>query len=67
MCSSDLATPLSIYVMSKWLSTFAYQVSIGAGVFLLSGVIALIITLSTVSFQAISAALADPVGSLKSE
>ena len=61
------ATPLSIYVMSKWLSTFAYQVSIGAGVFLLSGAIALIITLSTVSFQAISAALADPVDSLKSE
>jgi putative ABC transport system permease protein len=53
--------------MSQWLSTFAYQVSIGAGVFLLSGVIALIITLSTVSFQAISAALADPVDSLKSE
>ncbi len=61
------ATPLSIYVMSKWLSTFAYQVSIGAGVFVLSGVIALVITLSTVSFQAISAALADPVDSLKNE
>jgi putative ABC transport system permease protein len=62
-----LATPLSFYVMSKWLSTFAYQISIGPGVFLLSGLIALAITLATVCYQSVSAATADPVDSLQSE
>lgn len=62
-----LATPLSIFVMQKWLSTFAYQVPVGAGVFLLSGMIALTITLTTVSFQAFTAASANPVNSLRNE
>ena len=62
-----LATPLSIYVMSEWLSTFAYQISIGPGVFVISGLIALSITLAAVSFQSISAAIANPVDSLRTE
>jgi putative ABC transport system permease protein len=62
-----LAAPLSFYVMSKWLATFAYKISLGPGVFVLSGVIALIITLATVVFQSVSAATADPVDSLRSE
>ncbi|TDI76678.1 MAG: FtsX-like permease family protein, partial [Bacteroidetes bacterium] len=62
-----LATPLSIYVMSEWLSTFAYQISIGPVVFVISGLIALSITLAAVSFQSISAAIADPVDSLRTE
>ena len=62
-----LATPLSFYAMTTWLNSFAYKVSLGPGVFVLSGVIALVITLATVIFQSVSAATADPVDSLRSE
>jgi putative ABC transport system permease protein len=55
------------YVMSGWLESFAYRIDISPWVFLISGLLALVIALLTVSFQAVKAALVNPVESLKYE
>jgi ABC-type antimicrobial peptide transport system permease subunit len=62
-----LASPLAYFLMNKWLQDFAYRISIEWWVFVLAGVIALFIALVTVSFQAIRAAIANPVKSLRTE
>ncbi|MDR3711369.1 MAG: hypothetical protein P4L51_01035 [Puia sp.] len=62
-----IACPLAWWAMKRWLDGFAYRVSIGAGIFLAAGASVLLITLATVSFQAIKAALANPVKALRSE
>jgi len=62
-----IATPLSYYFTYQWLQGFAYRIELSWWVFFLSGIIALIIALATVSFQAIKAAMMNPVNSLKSE
>ncbi|MEM6841188.1 MAG: ABC transporter permease [Bacteroidota bacterium] len=62
-----LAVPIGYLVMSRWLENFAYQVDIGIGILVLAGGISLIITLLTVSYQSIRAALANPVNSLRDE
>ena len=61
------AWPLAYFVMNKWLQDFAYRINIGWWVFVLSGGVALLIALFTISLQAIKAALSDPVESLKYE
>jgi len=62
-----IAAPLALYFMNNWLQQYDYRISIGPSVFIISGIMALIITLFTISFQAIRAALANPVKSLRSE
>jgi putative ABC transport system permease protein len=62
-----LASPLAWYAMHQWLKDFAYRINIGWWVFALAGIIATVIALSTVFFQAIKAAVANPVNSLKGE
>ncbi|RRQ50391.1 ABC transporter permease [Maribacter algicola] len=62
-----IATPFSWYAMNKWLNDYAYQIDIQWWVFALSGGIALAIAIATVSFQAIKAARANPVKSLRTE
>jgi len=62
-----IAFPLSYWAMSKWLQDFAYRINIGWGTFVFAGIVALLIALCTVSFQAIKAALANPVKSLGAE
>lgn len=62
-----MAAPLAWYAMNQWLSDFAYRVNISPGLFLLAGVIAVGIAIVTVSFQAVSAALANPAKSIKTE
>ena len=62
-----IAAPLSWYFMYKWLQEFAYRIPIGWWVFILAGFIALAIALLTVSFQAIKAAVTNPVDSLRTE
>jgi putative ABC transport system permease protein len=62
-----IATPIAWYGMHKWLQDFAYKVDITWWMFALAGVIAVFIALVTVSSQAIKAAVANPVKSLKSE
>ena len=62
-----IAFPLSWWVMNKWLQDFAYRINIGWYVFAIAGLVALFIALVTVSFQAIKAAVANPVKSLRTE
>jgi putative ABC transport system permease protein len=62
-----IAVPVSWWAMSEWLKEFAFRISIGWWVFILAGVVAMIIALFTVSFQAIKAAIANPVKSLRTE
>jgi putative ABC transport system permease protein len=62
-----IATPIAYFSMQRWLDDFAYRIEIGPGIFALAGVLALLIALATVSYQAIKAALADPVKSLRYE
>lgn len=62
-----VASPLAWYAMNRWLQDFAYRITIGWGVFVLAGALAVGIALLTVSFQSIKAALMNPVKSLRSE
>ena len=62
-----LAMPLAWYAMNEWLKDFAYRTNISWWVFLVAGMIALFIALVTISFQAIKAAIANPVKSLRAE
>ncbi len=62
-----LAWPLAYYAMSSWLQDFAFRISLTVWPFLIAGGAALVISLLTVSFQSIKAALAHPVKSLKYE
>ncbi len=62
-----LAIPLAYFAMTRWLESFAYRVEIGPGVFVLTGVLALLVALLTVGYQSIKAALANPVKSLRYE
>jgi len=65
--SCIIASPAALYYLHNWLQKYNYRVSIGVGVFIASGITAIVITLVTISFQAIKAALANPVKSLRSE
>ena len=62
-----LAVPLAYVAMSTWLENFAYRIALSWPIFLIAGLIALGVALLTVSYQAVRAALADPVESLRYE
>ena len=62
-----IATPLAWYFMNHWLQDYAYRIDISWPIFLIGGIAAIVIALVTISFQAIKAALANPVDSLRSE
>jgi putative ABC transport system permease protein len=62
-----VAVPIAYFAMNRWLENFAYRIDIGIWIFLLSGIIALLITIATVGFQAIKAARANPINSLRYE
>ncbi len=62
-----IATPVAWYFMNDWLNDFAYRIHISWWVFVLAGSIAVFIALLTVSFQAVKAAIMNPVISLRSE
>jgi ABC-type antimicrobial peptide transport system permease subunit len=62
-----IATPIGWLLMNKWLQNYNYRIGISWQVFVFAGLIAILIALITVSFQAIKAALANPVKSLRSE
>ena len=62
-----IATPLAWYFMHQWLQDYAYRIDIDWWVFAASGLVAIIIALATISFQAIKAAVANPVKSLRTE
>jgi putative ABC transport system permease protein len=62
-----IACPIAWWLMTKWLEDFAYKTAISWWIFGLAGVLALLIAAVTVSFQAIKAAVANPVKSLRTE
>ncbi|WP_315815856.1 ABC transporter permease [Paraflavitalea speifideaquila] len=62
-----IAFPIAWYAMNNWLQDFAYRSNMPWWIFLAAGIIAVIIALVTISFQAIKAATANPVKSLRSE
>jgi putative ABC transport system permease protein len=62
-----IASPVAYYFMNKWLADFAYKINIEWWIFALAGFLAILIALLTVSYQAIKAALMNPVKSLKTE
>jgi len=67
LIANVIAWPLSYYFLNKWLQGFAYRTNITVSIFVLSLVISLLIALLTVSFQALRAATADPIRSLRYE
>jgi putative ABC transport system permease protein len=62
-----VASPIAWYCMNQWLQSFAYHIHINGWVFLFAGMGAIFIALITVSLQAIKAAIANPVKSLRTE
>jgi putative ABC transport system permease protein len=65
--ASVIAFPVSWWAMNKWLQSFAYRINISWWVFVVAGAAAILIALATVAFQAVKAAVANPVTSLRSE
>jgi len=62
-----IASPVAWYFMNQWLRDFAYRINISWGIFLLAALLSVFIALVTISFQAIKAAIANPVKSLRTE
>ncbi|MEO5890553.1 MAG: ABC transporter permease [Ferruginibacter sp.] len=67
LIAAFIALPVAWFAMNKWLQDFAYHVNIGWWMLTISGVIALLVALFTISFQAVKAAIANPVKSLRTE
>ncbi|HEU5052021.1 MAG TPA: ABC transporter permease [Hanamia sp.] len=65
--SCILAFPIAWWMMHNWLEKYEYRINISWTIFLIAGLLALLIALITVSFQAIKVALSNPVKSLRSE
>jgi len=67
LVANVISWPVAYFIMRNWLQDFAYRTSLGVFTFVLTMVLALIIALLTVSFQAVKAAVANPVDALKYE
>jgi putative ABC transport system permease protein len=62
-----IAVPVAWYIMHNWLQDFAYRINMSGWTFAIAGLLAVLIALATISFQAIRAAVANPVAALRSE
>ena len=67
LIAAIIAFPIAWYAMDKWLQDFAYRINISWWIFFAAGLLAILIALATISFQAIRAAIANPVKSLRTE
>jgi putative ABC transport system permease protein len=67
LIANVIAWPTTYFLMNKWLQDFAYRINISLWIFIIAGLIALLVALATISFQAIKAATANPVDSLRYE
>ena len=67
LISCIVASPIAFYFLQHWLQNYDYRITIGPWVFIAAAMAAVIITVVTISFQAIKAAIANPVKSLRSE
>ena len=65
--ASIIAFPIAWWAMQTWLSDFAYRTRVGWWIFLIAGIASVIIAFITISTQAIKAAIANPVKSLRTE
>ena len=65
--SCVIASPVAYYYLDNWLTQYSYRITIKPFVFIAAGIAAILITIITVSFQAIKAAIANPVKSLRTE
>jgi len=67
LVASVIAFPVAWWMMNKWLQSFAYRIDISWWIFAMAGLLTIAIAMITVSFQAIKAAMANPVKSLRTE
>ena len=67
LCAILIASPVAWFLMNEWLQDYNSRINIGLWVFVAAGTLALLVALITISFQAIRAAIANPVNSLKAE
>ncbi len=67
LISIIIAVPIAWLLMSDWLQDFAYRIEINWWIFIIAGLVAILIAMATVSFQAVKSAIANPVNSLKTE
>jgi hypothetical protein len=67
LISCAIASPIAFYFLQQWLQGYYYRITIGPWVFVVSALLAIFITVVTVSFQAIKAAMMNPVRSLRTE
>jgi putative ABC transport system permease protein len=67
LVANIIACPLAYFAMRTWLGNFAYKISIGWTIFVISAIVTLLISLLTVSYQAVKSALSNPVEALKYE
>jgi len=65
--SCMITSPIAFYFLQNWLQQYYYRINIGPGVFIASAILPIVIAIFTISFQAIKAAVANPVRSLRSE
>tara|TARA_R110002167_G_scaffold34080_2_gene108949 strand:+ start:1412 stop:3805 length:2394 start_codon:yes stop_codon:yes gene_type:complete len=67
LISVMIATPIAWYLMGQWLQSYTYRTEISLWIFAIAGISAFLIAVLTVSYQAIRAAISDPIDSLRSE
>ncbi len=67
LIANGFAFPISYYFINKWLQGFAYKTDIGVTIFVFAGMLSVIIAFVTISFQAIRAAIANPIKSLRTD
>jgi len=67
LISCAIASPIALYFSQDWLDKYDYRIGIGPWVFIFAALAALVITVATISFQAVKTALANPVNSLRTE
>ncbi len=67
LIANIIAFPLAYYAISKWLEDFAYKTSMGISIYILAAVVALLISILTISFQSVKAANTNPVKTLRYE
>ncbi|MCK4817168.1 FtsX-like permease family protein, partial [bacterium] len=67
LIANIISWPVAYYVLDNWLKSFAYRINIDIMIFVLSGLLALLVALLTVGYQAVRAASANPVDCLRYE
>jgi len=67
LAANLIAWPLAYYMLQRWLQTFAYRINMEWWTFIVTGIVVLLVSMLTISWQILRAATADPVESLRYE